>query len=83
MNIGILGLCIVDAWKLHKTGKGFHAKLWQATFYEQLADALIKNSLGRIVVRSSPDSMSLKTESPSSGRLTQLTPVKRRRILKG
>lgn len=67
MNVGILGFCIVEAWKLYKTGKVFHAKLSQSTFYEQPVDGLIDNSPDKTVVRSSLDRVSLKTESPFSG----------------
>lgn len=83
VNMGILGFCVVEAWKLYKAGKDFHVKLSHSAFHEQLADALIENSLDRIVIRSSPVSGSLKTESPSSGGSAHFKPVKRCRILQG
>lgn len=82
VNMGILGFCIVDAWKLYKAGMGFQIGLSQAHFYEKLAEELIDNSFDQLARRSSPPEEPVEI-SPFSGRGTLLTPTKRRRSVNG
>ena len=42
-NIGILGFCIVDAWKLYKSAHAEQCMFLQGDFYDALSEALIDN----------------------------------------
>ena len=82
INMGILGFCIVDTWKLYKAGMGFQNGLSQAHFYEKWTEELIDNSFDQPARRSSPPEEPEEV-SPSSGRRTHLTPTKRRPSMNG
>lgn len=83
VNLGILGFCVADSWKLYRSGKGISIELSQKEFYEQLADALFDHEFGSTSRHRETVDLKMERDSPGSRRATHLTPTKRRRSAKG
>ena len=84
VNISLLGICIADAWLLHRGARGPAASLLQANFYALLASEMIEmigNTLDATGTRTRAvvDGAEQAASGPAYGVGTHLTPTAKRR----
>ena len=86
-NIGILGFCIVDAWKLYKSAHAEQCMFLQGDFFEALSEALIDNKYDHAatVRKCSPGSSSgeQSNSTKSASRSPCLVRTSKRRKIDG
>ena len=86
LNLSILGIIIVDAWKVYKGTLGENTEDEQ-DFYENLAEEMIDNDFERVYTRrnrgspsaTSPSNLVSRDGRVRSGTSAHLTPTKKRR----
>ena len=81
VNTSLLAICIVDAWKLYASAKGYGSGMSPNQLYCELADQLIDNKYDRISSRQRESDIAVEDEDIGfgSGIGTRLIPTTRKR----